>query len=674
MMRRNRYGNWFREAGRGHLAAGASWGSLLIYMLVMLMSLSLDTEYTFFGIGNDGGLFYLCGGLGFFVGIVEFLYLFQERKLDFYYSLPVSKSTVFWTRYLHGIIHGLLPLTVYLFVCGIYEGNLDSVFLPYSVGYTFRSLFAYGLVYLLFYHITVCAMTLCGRMASAVVMMAAFMFCLKVIIQDVWFVFIENLYETFYRISMLDRLETWLFPLTLGRSLGGVGIYDKTEALVYKPEPAAYVSAFVWIVVLLCITVLIQRKRKTESTGRLFASGGAERFAEAILSVTVGLGVGGLALRLTDISSRGLFPAASVMAVIGLLAGAGVHILLEYLIRKPNVKPLRRKGQWLAEEAVICLTVLVLAVIASPFDSFMPEEEDVEELGICVAGLNMSREDYLSCVRSANEYLTDRRLELCTLSGEGKTAGMAWLRGVQKEALPDIDAEEVKNDLYTRVTVCYHMKDGSEKYRTYLTDVETLTEFAPVFESKEYKAALYPVPELTKSEEKQFTWSDGIAAQTLLFSGEEKNELLECYETDIGEMTMSDLETEFPAGTVEIRSEELGRTTELLVYPFFENTCAFLNRHGVQTGKRLSDYDVKEIRGSETIEGWNGDKPGTVGGGQLHFSAETEEEIAEWAARLVPEEFDVQPILCPLDHTVTAEAKVNVPEYRAVITVDCIGQ
>ena len=103
------YSRWLREAGRGHVTAGLTWGSFFVYAVITILELGADYENHFSGIGNSS-LLYLCIGLGSAAAAWEYFYLLQPVKLDFYYSLPVKKSTIFWCRYLHGLFHFFLAL------------------------------------------------------------------------------------------------------------------------------------------------------------------------------------------------------------------------------------------------------------------------------------------------------------------------------------------------------------------------------------------------------------------------------------------------------------------------------------------------------------------------------------------------------------------------------------
>ena len=85
------FGSWLKEAGRGHLTALFGWTTFFIYTVLLVMRLSLDTSYTFFGIGNTV-LLWLSMGLGVLFSFLEFFYLLQQKKQDFYYSIIIGSK------------------------------------------------------------------------------------------------------------------------------------------------------------------------------------------------------------------------------------------------------------------------------------------------------------------------------------------------------------------------------------------------------------------------------------------------------------------------------------------------------------------------------------------------------------------------------------------------------
>ncbi len=103
------------------------------------------------------------------------------------------------------------------------------------------------------------------------------------------------------------------------------------------------------------------------------------------------------------------------------------------------------------------------------------------------------------------------------------------------------------------------------------------------------------------------------------------------------------------------------------MYRSFENTYRFLQEHGIQAGKRLADYPVVSIDIMESTPALQG----TVGGVTRHYY-EKAEELVIWKGRLVPQEFDLQPLLSPMDYTVSAKANIEEPESESIVVVDCL--
>ncbi|MCQ4959037.1 hypothetical protein, partial [Veillonella parvula] len=78
----------------------------------------------------------------------------------------------------------------------------------------------------------------------------------------------------------------------------------------------------------------------------------------------------------------------------------------------------------------------------------------------------------------------------------------------------------------------------------------------------------------------KFSWKDGVFSQTMKIEAEEKEELLKRYKEDVFRFQMEQLTKACPCGILEISSPADGEETELIVYPFFEKTCDFLESRG----------------------------------------------------------------------------------------------
>ena len=103
-------------------------------------------------------------------------------------------------------------------------------------------------------------------------------------------------------------------------------------------------------------------------------------------------------------------------------------------------------------------------------------------------------------------------------------------------------------------------------------------------------------------------------------------------------------------------------STEMAVYPFFERTCDFLKKHGMQIDKTLADYPVSSV--SVSSKGENGM------GNRSKFYQEPG-EIETWKEKMVPERLDLQPLLYPLDYSRELKAEVWDETTNSSVYVYC---
>lgn len=670
--------NWLKEAGRGHLAAFLGSGAMLVYSVLSITWLSFDTDYIYFGIGSTE-LSWLGAGLGLAMAFLEFFYLFQQKKQDFYYSLPVKKSTVFWSRYVHGMIHSILPLALAISVCGIFQSAVDAEFAPFAWSYTGKSFLAAAGVFLIFYHIGVLCITVCGNVLSSLILCGVFIFYFRILIKSVFVTFASGFFQTYYRIPIFEKLAEMLSPFSLAEALTGRDVYEKPLVLRYIPSGDLIAAALVWIVLLFLLTAFAQRKRKTECTGRVFAVLAAERIAETGISFLAGVWAAGFVLDLSGMMEGSRLTAGILAAVISAAAAAAVHCILETVLKSPGTglgkKIFRRKWQLVLSCAAAVAACMVFPVGASSYDTYFPEE--AASVSISIDGLGMNYDIYTQVQGDREDYETDDQLVKYTLTGEGKSAALGWLRGIaleqgSVEAAPDsgmLSGADAEGSPYTWAAVCYHLEDGSEHYRTYPISREETEAFAAVYETGEYKQIAYPAVNLSGVEEDRFTWDDGVTGTPLKMTAEDKERLVEAYQEDVAEFEMAVLTTALPAGNVEIRSSRSGNETDMVVYPFFERTCSILEEKGVDMAKTLKDYPVESV---EVRESLFSAPAGSVGGVSRSFY-EDPEEVAEWKGKLVPDELDVQPLLYPLDHSKEIKAVIREEETNSLIQVDCVA-
>lgn len=667
------FSNWMKEAGRGHITALISWISFAVYGSLTISRLSLDTQYTYFGIGSmDLPRLYLF--LGIISGFSEFFYFFQQKKQDFYYSLPVKKSTIFWSRYLHGILHFMIPLTMVVIICSVFQSRIDREFRLYAVEYSVRSIFIFTAIFLMFYHIAAVSIVICGKLYSAICVTGILMFYFQLFINEICLVFIKNYFVTYYKIPVIEKLNIFLVPLSLLEKLSGSALFEKEKILTYLPDTFYIAAVLLWITVLFLTFLQTNRRRKTEATGKVFVTPGVERVIQFLISFAAALWAGGFLLELTHINQKGRLLCGVSVIIVGTITAIGVHCLFEWIVQNAKRKLFLRKLQLISEIVSVVIAVVLFLGYAPVYDNFFPAKEAVEAIGVSVNGLDMGHSEFMHNADKDESYITDKRLKQYTFSSGGMEAAIDWIRDIKESG----DGEKYilktsSQDLYTYAAVCYHMKGGKKRYRTYPVSSRAFEEFSDVYNTEEYKAKAYPVSaieDVNDLNNNKFTWSDGVTQKALKLSDNEKAALLIKYKEDIENLRMGDLKAQLPSGEIEIESQISGRTIGIIIYPLFGQTCAFLGQHGVETDKGPSGYDVESIRMHNVLY----NTPPGVSGGSIVQIYDEKEDIKKWNNKLVPQKFDVQTLLSPLDYSIDAKVEVNEEDTNSIIKIDCYAR
>ena len=660
------FSKWVREAGRGHLTALLAWGSLLLYGIITAAQLRFKSDYFFFGMGS-GELLRICAGLGAVISFLEFFYLLQPKKLDFYYSLPVRKSTVFWSRYVHGLMHVFIPLCLVITACGLYESSFDIDFLPSAAGYTGRSILTFAGVFLIFYHVGILLLTVCGNVLPAVLGYVLCLFYGHILVGYALTPWAANYFRTYYRIPTFEKLDIMLAPFSLAQELTGSNLFDKFEVFAYVPSGSVILAASEWIILPLLLFAAAQKKRKTERVGKLFAIPLAERAAECLLTFLAGVWSGIFLMELTGLTDRSPEAAGAAGIAAGIAAAAAVHFLLELGAgcgtgQKPGFLRggiFRRKWQLAAACAAVVFTGMAFLAGASAFDSYLPKEGQVEKIGVSIDGIGMSNESYRQIRMGGERYETVLQLERYLLADEGKTAAAAWITSLaEKNRLTEMPS--------THAVICFHMKNGGEIYRLYPVYEEELAAFAAVYETEEYKRAAYPVADSELAGDARFSWSDGVTENLMKLEKHEKEALLDACREDISDMKMDSLKETLLLGTVEIDSDRAMLPGSIPVYPCFTRTCSLLEQYGAPIDRTLADYSVRSVSVSTEKE--------NVWGKRSSEYVDDPEEVEQWKQKAVPKSFDLQPLFYPLDYSKEIQAEVEDETTNSIIHVNCYSR
>ncbi|MBS6520759.1 MAG: hypothetical protein KH359_08955 [Clostridiales bacterium] len=158
-------------------------------------------------------------------------FLLQAKTVDFYYSLPVKRSHLFWGNYLNGIWVYLIPMLIsqhicFFMVCGLGKEGWNEL-----TGYLLWGILVHVLAFFFFYHLAIIAIYLAGNMFGAVGIFVVLLYCVRIVIDDLLLPLCGKCFETFYQIDMINRMRTYGIPWELYSGLNG--LYRKMSVNKY---------------------------------------------------------------------------------------------------------------------------------------------------------------------------------------------------------------------------------------------------------------------------------------------------------------------------------------------------------------------------------------------------------------------------------------------------------
>ena len=293
-----------------------------------------------------------------------FGYLNSRQKLDFYHSQPVTRVRLFFTNYLSGLFHFLIPYLVMhtlAFVLmnsitGFYKTDLRLLVWPLL--YTLAA-------FLIFYSLVILFRVVCGNTVIAV-LSYAFITNLPAIGYFLYQIYIGRWSKLYMGSATLENC-LWLSPYTL------LTLPEETTQYNVVPDSFGYsysfavdwISLLVWaLIAVLAVAggVLLYKSRPSEKAGSAVAVRGALPVIKYPLVVTASL-LGGI-----------FFTAATngslVWEIIGYVLFGLLALMLVNVLEKFDFKNVLH-GLW---KVIPCLAAVGLFVGAGALGAWQNDE------------------------------------------------------------------------------------------------------------------------------------------------------------------------------------------------------------------------------------------------------------------------------------------------------------
>lgn len=553
-------------------------------------------------LGFTGGATVFLLTLGGVLCAVEgFSWIFSRKKTDMYLSQPVTAGQRFLMIYLNGVLLYFVPYLVSVLLTLLLLSGAGAALSPLflNVFFTLPTALIY---FLAVYNLTLIAMMISGKrgMAGFFILMG---FLYDVLLRGMLESYCNTYFSTYFTgktgesqfLSPVGRVIVMLDQSALPWSAGGVTAGQVMENLINPLLPGVIVL-LAEAVVFGLTAWLCYKRRPMEAVSQAVAFPALKGPVKVLLMILAGL-LGSACF--CDLSGNNSF----WVAFPGLLFGVLFCQALIEIIYAGDLKAFGRNGKSFASGAAAAIFIyLFFALDVGGYDTWVPEKEEVESAAVQIYFDNYYMFQHVD--ENGMTTWSDREgidtMKMTDVSAVLSLAGDSMGKG----------AAEPDPDTGLRCDVKYTMKNGREKYRSFLIDYEKeKTVLDILFAKEEYKEGTGQVfsEEMDRIFEKSRAYySDGLQEKEVA----DKNALplMQAYRQDLREMSFSDVKDTLPWGILRLRYR-VGDGEYMLEYPVFPSytkTVEYLRGKNMEVYLKINPADVESVRftkfGSEDVE------------------------------------------------------------------------
>lgn len=459
----------------------------LIEIILLLQSRTTNPTYQYENVIGEASLA-ISGTVFAFVAIlfatifaiVTFSYMHNKRCMDLFGSFPISRRTLFFTRYVSVLVQTLVPMLV-VGVIGAMLTLKTSAFLDVmqTVGF------------------------LCVGVIGNVSFIALLSLCCGTVVDViVSFFAINGIYPICVAICIL--FPGTILPGYAGNSNGVNGaLYTLLSPLaapfagIWGDEEILYlVWWIVFSMVLIAGCFIFSRKRKTEIAQNAFVFGIVEQVIKIFAGFVVGFGIGWL-MSAVGADSSPSYEAQYIWFFVGTCVGALITGMIFHLIYHRGLAKIRT-SLIVSGIDVVAVIIFVMIIVTGAFgyDEKLPKVNEIEKVSVNID----SDESYMVNGKNIREnYMADEKLIEAAVDAQKLIISKALdkKKGIYP-LIPDYSDERGSGE-YTayRINISYQLKDGSIIRRFYTgayngKQIEKLSKYAE--EATDEKRLLQTLP------------------------------------------------------------------------------------------------------------------------------------------------------------------------------------
>ncbi len=416
------------------------------------------------------------------LGVAMFAYLHSRQKVDFYHSLPVSRTRLFYSNFVTGIVCAV-PMYFIMLAITLVCVNAMGFSEALSASLILGAVLDHMVCFLIIYALTVLTTVVCGNTIITLLLWLWVMFS-PMLIKGIQIGLYSLFYTTFQETA---QDEVWLYRLS---PIVHYFLFDGT-GMDNSSKPGAGIPLLITYAVIAVLATLLAcwlfRIRKSERAGMALAFEPMKLPVKVYMCAVIGVVA---ALMLQAVGGAFWFWPGLVLGVV--LFHMVVEIIYAFDFKAILSKPIEM-GIILAAVAAV---VFALKMDITGFDKWIPSENSIESVDIDDSG-------YIS--NSVQAVITDpeminavRRIAELGVEEDQKRANIPQVYSMEVSETVPSEASEVPE--YQHIAIRYMLSGGRLKARAYdIPYTDELKElFVKITGNAEFKRAKWDVFEYEK--------------------------------------------------------------------------------------------------------------------------------------------------------------------------------
>lgn len=541
----------------------------------------LGTDMLNFGAANP----FLFAGVSIAAGILgmmQFAYLHNREKTDFYHSLPVRRERFFGIQYAAGVLIWLVVYSanagLFLLICLI--RGVCSLELAKAV---LASMGVQLVCFLLVYSLMIFSMMLTGKLFAAIIgfgIICAYMPAVVCLLD--WFM---GTYFCTYspQHGIMNSALFYLTPVYAVIKADSFvwDAYMPGEVIGIENIGGDYILAiFLSAILITAFCILLYRRRISEAAGKTMAFSPAARVIKFLLVLPLALTV--------QLFFYSVTYGNAVWGVFGLIFGLLVFsAAIEFVYTIDIREVFRDKGQLLLTAFVALAILAEFQFDLTGYDKWMPAQTEVKEAEVELnCHLAKGWRDVYKKVGNGNDsyYMWERNVENEPYKIQDVEALYEILE--QSEAFSGKGKSYFSYEYEIPLEVRWKMENGTTKIRRYTFSEEKMAAcFEEIWNSEAFQESMHPILKDEPEEllEIEVSCDRTLSNRTRTLSKEEREEFLDIFRKELRESTI-----EQALGSWEIQVEIFYRDKNGTIYAetaelydgAFPETKSFLEKYG----------------------------------------------------------------------------------------------